>query len=149
MSSDFRETSIRVSGTARVIRTERGRGTVAKMDAAHTKAVKAALEEMDRALVDAFHADAMAHLTTAEYPDPEGWGDMAVGAGERRRAADIADEEARYAQSLAKRRFTFPRSTWADARKGWPKVTFKPAIPAYLTQIEPGHWTDEPVGAVA
>jgi hypothetical protein len=149
VSSDFRETSIRVSGVARVIRTERGRGTVAKMDAAHTKAVKAALEEMDRALVDAFHADAMAHLTTAEYPDPEGWGDMGVGAGERRRAAAIADEEARYAKSAAKRRFAFPRSNWVDARKGWPNVTFKPAIPPCLTEIEPGHWTDDPTGALA
>lgn len=149
MSNDFRETNIRVSGVARVIRTERGRGTVAKMDAAHTKAVKAALEGLHRAQVDAFHADTMAHLTTAAYPDPEGWGELGVGMGERQRAKAIADEEERYAARVAQRGFAFPRSNWVDVRKGWPKVRFTSDVPAGLTEIEPGHWVDAETGVLS
>jgi len=106
--------------------------------------VKATLEELHRALVDAFHADAMAHLTTADYPDPEGWPDWATGLGERRRAKGIADEKARHAKSVSTRGFTFPRCNWDDARKGWPKVRYTDKAPAGLTEIEPGHWTDRP-----
>lgn len=146
--SEFRETRIRVSGVAHVVRTERGRGTVAKMEAAHTKAVKAVLEDAVKYAADWMHAEAMAHLTTTDYPDPEGWGPSGVGMGEWQRAKDIAHEEKRYAE-LPKSRFHFPRSNWDDARKGWPKVRFTDKPPAGLTEIEPGHWVDDQAGVSA
>ncbi|CAL9611530.1 hypothetical protein SUDANB1_05637 [Streptomyces sp. enrichment culture] len=45
---DFRETTVTVYGTTRTIRTERT-GTVKQLDAAHTKAVRAALTELHEA----------------------------------------------------------------------------------------------------
>jgi hypothetical protein len=125
MSNDYRETTLRLLGVAHVVRTDRGTGTVAKLEANHTKAVRAYLEAAHRQVIDAGHVERMEHLATADYPDPEGWGAYGVGMGERSRASAIAHEVAMHAKKpKLGRAYTFPRCNWVDARKGWPKVRY-------------------------
>jgi len=140
MSSDFRETRLTIEGIAHVVRTERGSRTVKALDAAHTKAVKSLLEDDFRRGVDARHAERIAHLKTAEYPDPEGWGAQGEGMGERRRAGDIETAEAQHAK-LPKpgRRYSFPKCNWDAAVK--PLRALPTTDPTtYLVEIEPGHY---------
>lgn len=140
MSADFRETVLTLIGVRHIVRTERGNGTVAQLDAKHTKAVKAFLETDHRRIIDAGHADRVAHLKAAGYPDPEGWGDNGKGLGESIRARDIAQEEARYAKSpKLGRRYRFPQCNWDATRRPLRALPTTDPL-TYLTEVEPGHY---------
>ncbi|MCX4572302.1 hypothetical protein OHB41_03695 [Streptomyces sp. NBC_01571] len=140
MSADFRETVLTLMKVRHVVRTERGNGTVAQLDKAHTKAVKAYLEDDYRRVADAAHAERMAYLKAADYPDPEGWGDNGKGLGEHRRARDIAHEEKQHAK-LPKpgRRYRFPACNWDAASRPLRALPTTDPL-TYLTEVGPGHY---------
>lgn len=140
MNNEFRETTLRQFGVTTIIRTERTT-TVKALEATHTKAIKAALEDAVQRQADAMHAETMAHLTTADYPDPDGWGPMGVGMGERQRQSAIDQETERYAKRR-KNWFNFPKCNWDDARKGWPKVRSSSTLPACLIEVAPGEYIE-------
>jgi hypothetical protein len=140
MSDDFRETTIRVAGVERVIRTERVAKvrTVKQLEAAHTKAVKAAIVAARQAKLDEQYADMVAD---AQEPreDTEG----CPGSGERSRQSAITDAEIwRHMYGTAGQLKAVP-CNYVDARKGFPKVTFKPDVPEYLVELAPGHYATE------
>jgi hypothetical protein len=134
MSNDFRETTVRVYGLERVVRTE-GQRTVKQLEAAHTKAVKAALEEMHTTELDRIGAEDMASLERKRWKDREGW------AGSGARAKENAISQAKESHEKRRlRKFNFPKCNWVDARKGWPKVSSTTAVPDYLDEIAPGEY---------
>lgn len=116
MSKDYRETTIRVAGVERVIRTD-GQRTVKLLEAAHTKAVKAALIEMRK-----------------------------VGAASlRERAAKVGDGGKGEYSKLANRwegGVFASHGTYevAAMRKPFPKARFTDETPAYLVEIAPGEF---------
>ncbi|EHM24272.1 hypothetical protein SPW_7366 [Streptomyces sp. W007] len=116
MSMDtHRETVLTVTGITRVIRTERT-GTVKKLEADHTRAVKAALVDMRKAGVPDLRARA-----------------RAVGEGGKGRISKMAD--------LWERGGFTPYGTYnvAAMRKPFPKVT--PAdVPDYFVETAPGEY---------
>ncbi|MCM2391759.1 hypothetical protein [Streptomyces albipurpureus] len=114
MASDFRETTLRVTGAERVIRTER-KGTVKHLEAAHTKAVKAALLEMRKAAAPALRDRPMLMDRGGNWVD---WG----------KQADRWE------------RGTFPSRVGVDVwtvRRPFPKVRFTEEVPADLIKIGP------------
>jgi hypothetical protein len=139
MSSDFRETTVRVYGVERVVRTERA-GSAKQLEAAHTKAVKAALEEMHTAELDRAHTDDMAALERKRWKDREGW------AGSGARAKENAIRQTKESHETRRlRKFNLPKCNYVDTRKGWPKVTFKVGIPDYLDEVAPGEYATREV----
>ncbi|GGX26587.1 hypothetical protein [Streptomyces chryseus] len=135
---EHRETTIRVAGVDRVIRTERtGKvRTVAQLEAAHTKAVKAHLAELEKAGAEQRHADAIASIHAGLWEDKEGF----PGSGKRLYERAVSEEEIRH-MTRKPREFTPVKTAYTDARKGWPKVPSKPApVPSYMAEIESGHW---------
>lgn len=116
---EHRETTLRVAGVERIIRTEIGGKlrTVKQLEAAHTKAVKAALTEMRKAGAETLRKRA-----------------AAVGEG----GSDCISQQARRWE-----RGTFPSYGTYDvsaARKPFPAPRFTGEAPAYLVEIEPGHY---------
>lgn len=136
MSKDFRETTIRVAGVERVIRTERVDKvrTVKQLEAAHTKAVKAVVIEMRRANLPAFKVSA----------------DKAEVEAKKSRGSWLLAEDAKRARNIVRRaeRGTLPSYGTCDVatmKKPFPKVKFTDEVPAYLTEVEPGHYATEEV----
>ncbi|MFB7114097.1 hypothetical protein [Streptomyces sp. NPDC056291] len=126
---ESRETTIRVAGVERVIRTEVGGKvrTVKQLEAAHTKAVKAALVEMRRANLANLHRKAAELKAARWYP--------------------LRDLDVKEVNNSIRRaeRGTFPtHGTPGASTAPFPKVKFTDEVPAYLVEIEPGHYaTDE------
>lgn len=123
MSSDFRETTVRVFGVERVVRTQRTT-TVKALEAAHTKAVKAALTEL---------TTAPSEKRTARLAGLEKQSRMEGRSttGNRTRA---------YIDHIHTPKFRAPECGWNDARKGWPKVRFSSVVPDYLDEVAPGEY---------
>lgn len=143
---EHRETTIRIHGVERVVRTERAT-TVKALEGAHTKAVKAALEEMHKEEAPAYaervrkmnRNDVVAEVGRVfDYYDAQRLVSRNGGAAGTNVLRD------RLVSKNAKRRFTSAACNWDDARKGWPKVRFSSDPSAGLTEVEPGHWTDDP-----
>lgn len=134
VSSDFRETMIRVHGVERVIRTERA-GSVKRLESAHTKAVKEALVELSRTVTEQRDADELASLHAAKWPDKEGF----PGSGQRSRDNAVVQAETRH-MTRKRRTFGVAPSSYVDARKGWPKVTFTASVPDYFVEVAPGEY---------
>lgn len=137
MNNDFRETMIRVHGVERVIRTERAGKvrTVKQLEAAQLAAVKAALVEMDRTVAEKRHADQLATLHAAEWEDLQGL----PGSGQRSRDNAITQANIRHMQRKPLK-LHGATSAYADARKGWPKVTFTAQVPDYFVEVAPGEY---------
>ncbi|WP_326812144.1 hypothetical protein [Streptomyces scopuliridis] len=126
MSNDFRETTITVAGVAHVIRTERigTMRTIKHLEAAHTKAVRAAVIDLRRANADNMEAVAEAKVSK-------------LGGLPTR---DLIIREARTRANQA-RRGTLPTyGAYDDARKGFPKAPSGKPVPSYLVEIAPGHY---------
>jgi hypothetical protein len=131
---EHRETTIRVAGTERVIRTEAGGKVrnVKQLEAAHMKALKAALVAARQAKLDEQYADMVAD---AQKPrdDTEGF----PGSGERSRQRALTDAEIWRHKYGTAEQLKPVACNYVDARKGFPKVTFKPDIPEYLVKVAP------------
>lgn len=137
VTADYRETTIRVAGVDRVIRTERAGKvkTVKQLEAAHTKAVKAAINAARQAKLDEQYADLAAD---AQKPraDKEGW----PGSGELARQSLITQAEtwrAKYGMAAPVKNVP---TNFVDARKPFPKVTFTTDVPEYLVELTPGNY---------
>ncbi|MEU7039801.1 hypothetical protein AB0A77_01930 [Streptomyces varsoviensis] len=145
-----RETTLRVAGVEHVVRTERGGKirTVKQLEAAHTKAVKAAINAARQADLDAEYADMVA---AAQKPRKDKKGFPGSGERARQRLLDEADAW-RSKYGTAKPVKSVPCG-YVDARKGFPKVTYTSVVPDYLVEIEPGHYATteaaESMGAMA
>ncbi|MGV9546795.1 hypothetical protein [Streptomyces ardesiacus] len=129
-AAPFRETVLRVADEERTVRTELGDRvrTVKQLEAAHTKAVKAALVEMRRANLPAFEAAAKSAEDEALKSRGAWWVQEAA-----KRARNIARR--------AERGTTFGcTSAWASALKPLPKIRYTEEVPAYLVEIEPDHY---------
>ena len=127
-----RETTIRVAGTERVIRTELGAKirTVKQLEAAHTKAVKDAIVAARQAKLDEQYNDMMASAQTPRE-DKAGF----PGSGERSRQHALTEAEIwRHKYGTAEPLKPVP-CNYIDARKGFSKVTFKPDVPEYLVKV--------------
>lgn len=134
MSSDFRETTLTLAGVAHTIRTERT-GSVKQLEAAHLKAVKAAIDNTRAQGVARRNAEELASLRAKTWEDREGF----PGSGERSRSNAIVQAEIRHLK------YTAPKvrnvtCNYVDARKGLPKVTFGKPVPEYLVEVAPGEY---------
>ncbi|MDX2575947.1 hypothetical protein PV332_10690 [Streptomyces scabiei] len=129
--NDFRETTIRIAGVDRVIRTEIGGKvrTVKQLEAAHTKAVRVAIIEMRREnLPNLKAAAATAELAAKESP----YSSLA-----------LANAKATKGFVRQAERGTLPSYGTYDVatmKKPFPKARYTGEIPEYLTEIEPGHY---------
>ncbi|WP_369147106.1 hypothetical protein [Streptomyces sp. R44] len=129
-STESRSTTLRVGDVERVIRTVMaGRvNTTKRLETSHTAAVKAALVEMRRANLDTYERAATAAEAVAAR----------VGCGWMNK------EEAKRARGIVRRaeRGTLHSHTspWASNLKPLPKVRFTDEIPAYLVEVESGHY---------
>ncbi|MFF1684454.1 MULTISPECIES: hypothetical protein [unclassified Streptomyces] len=134
---EHRETTITVAGVERVVRTEIGGKvrTTKQLEAAHTKAVKAALVEMRQAKLDERYTDMVA---SAQKPQEDAEGFPGSGERRRQRAQDEADAwRSKYGTAAAPKNVP---TNFVDASKGFPKVTFTSDIPEYLVELAPGHY---------
>ncbi|MDX2794054.1 hypothetical protein [Streptomyces scabiei] len=135
-NNDFRETTIRVAGVDRVIRTEiDGRvRTVKQLEAAHTKTVRATIVEMRREnLPNLKAAAAKAELAAKESP----YSSLA-----------LANAKATKGFVRQAERGTLPSYGTYDVatmKKPFPKARFTGEIPEYFMEIEPGHFVTEEV----
>lgn len=133
-SVEHRETLVRVGGVERVIRTEIGGKvrTTKHLETAHTKAVKAALVEMRRANLPTFEEAARA-------------AEEAVKRIGRRWIEEEAAKRARNIVRRVERGTLHSHGTYdvAAMRKPHPPVRFTEAVPAYLVEVEPGHYATE------
>lgn len=132
-----RETTIRVDGFERVVRTELGDKirTVKQLEAAQLKAVKAAIVAMRQAKLDEQYADM---VSSAQKPqeDTEGF----PGSGERFQSSLLHQAEVwRHEYGTAKTLKNVP-TNYVDARKGFPKVTFTNTVPEYMIETAPGEY---------
>lgn len=140
MTAVFRETVLTIRGADYIVRTElAGKvGTVKALEAAHMKAVKAAIVADRQAQLDAQYADMMAD---AQKPrrDMEGF----PGSGERHRQSAMADAEAwraKYGTAKA------PANKWSDPRTPLrPLRTTDPRT--YMVELEPGHYATREAAA--
>ncbi|MEU1373007.1 hypothetical protein ABZ442_04995 [Streptomyces triculaminicus] len=139
----FRETTIRILGIERVIRTERVSGTVQALEAAHTKAVKAAAEEMyapaakARAAEFRARADEYRALERGPFDEARFLAKKALPYG-----VDFLSEAKRLdkeAKSLERRWFTVPKDRCAELRRPHPKVRYNlaPTDPLISDCYEP------------
>jgi hypothetical protein len=114
---EHRETTIRVAGVERVIRTEVGGKvrTVKQLEAAHAKSVKAALVEMRKAGAPTLRAKA-----------------RAVGDGGKGEFSKLA---ARWERGVFA-----AHGTPGVSSAPFPKFRFTGEIPEYLTEVAPGHY---------
>lgn len=126
----IRETVITLYGVTRTIRTTQGRGGVAALERAHTRAVIAALEEIHTAKIDREHADHMQHLRSQAWPDSEGF----PGSGELNRRRVIEHAEKLHAERRI-RRFRLPRNAWTEARRPWTPPKPTAVIPASVRDL--------------
>ncbi|PPS86472.1 hypothetical protein BZZ08_03439 [Streptomyces sp. MH60] len=123
-----RETVLRVADEERIVRTELGGRvrTVKQLETAHTKAVKAALVEMRRANLANLHRKADELKRARWYP-----------------LRDLDVTEVKNSIRRAERG-TFPtHGTPGASTAPFPRVKFTDEIPAYLVEIEPGHYATE------
>ncbi|MCF3101453.1 hypothetical protein IPZ58_07645 [Streptomyces roseoverticillatus] len=139
----FRETTIRIFGIERVIRTERAAGTVKALEGAHTRAVKAAIEAM---YAPAAKARAAEFRARANECRAFGRRPLDEDASRAREAlpygVDFVSEAKRLdkeAKSLERRWFTAPKDRCAEMRRPHPKVRYNltPADPLISDFYEP------------
>ncbi|MER7922119.1 hypothetical protein ABTY96_03110 [Streptomyces sp. NPDC096057] len=127
---EHRETVLRVAGVERVIRTEVGGKirSVKQLEAAHTKAVKAAIIELRKANLDGYRR-ALATL------EAESWSP--------RRDRDI--EAMKRTVRRAERGTLISHGTYdvAAVRRPFPPVRYTETVPEYLVEVEPGHYATE------
>lgn len=129
---EHRETTLTVAGVEHIVRTEVGGKvrTVKQLEAAHTKAVKAALVELRRTNLPALEAAAK----KAEAKAVRGtWLDK--------------DEAKRLRNAVrrAERGTLYSCGTYdvATMRKPHPPVRFTETVPEYLVEVEPGHYATD------
>lgn len=147
MNDHFRETTVRVFGVERVIRTER-KTCVKELETSHTKAVKAALEELHSSAVPAY-ADRIRALgredvitevgRTHDYHTAQKLVSRHGGASGTRALAELLITE------FGKRRFTAGSSEYPSMRRPFPKVRYTDApdgLAKGLTETAPGQFTD-------
>jgi hypothetical protein len=153
--NDFRETILRLSGERVVIRTERSaRMTVAKLEADHTKAVKAAIVAHRVAKAEARYADTAATAPKVcktaeqryvklgfEYGSAEGAGNNAV-TQLMTGAEELRAKEVRAAGRFAKH----TTGAYVDCRKGDAPIRYTSIDPDALVADWPGvtHETIDP-----
>ncbi|MEV4037676.1 hypothetical protein [Streptomyces umbrinus] len=156
-SNDFRETTIRIAGVERVIRTERvGKvKTVKQLEAAHLAAVKAGITAIRLQRIDEdFQTETTAEDEASERRRWHSHHSMGRQGPMREETAKTVDDMVRY--SLDERRKNMreygeklrgkaaPRNvSYLDAMKSvkpFPKVRFTDQIPEYLVEVEPGHY---------
>ncbi|MDH6625788.1 hypothetical protein M2271_003599 [Streptomyces sp. LBL] len=133
----YRETMIRINGVERVIRTELGGKirTVKQLEAAQLKAVKDGVVAMRQTKLDTQY-DEMVTDAQAPQKDKKGW----PGSGERTRQNLLDQAEiwrAKYGTAGPVRNVT---TSYVNARKGFPKVTFTSTVPEYLIETAPGEY---------
>ncbi|MEV8056536.1 hypothetical protein AB0P37_08410 [Streptomyces antimycoticus] len=146
MGAESRETTIRVCGVERVIRTQFGGRvrTAKQLETAHTRAVKEALTEERRKSLKA-RADelrAYADELEANPPELELWPDDAERAAEH--AKLNADDARRRADGIESTKIAFPSHpcNWEAARSPLrPVATQDPT--KYLVEVAPGHYATE------
>ncbi|MFE5723529.1 hypothetical protein [Streptomyces erythrochromogenes] len=130
MTDQFRETTVRVAGVDHRVRTEAGGRvrTVAQLESAHTKAVKAKILELRRANLPAYRAAVVA----------------AEAASQRVGKRWLEEQDAVRARALLRRAergtFVSHASPWAAALRPTPKFRFTGEVPAYLVEIEANHY---------
>ncbi|MFJ5103229.1 hypothetical protein [Streptomyces sp. NPDC088554] len=134
MSNDFRETKLRIFGVERIVRTERA-GSVKQLEAAHMKAVKAAIDNGRQAKLDAEYAD-MVSAAQEPVADREGF----PGSGERSRRRALENAEMWHHTYGTAKPVKAISSAYVGARKGFPKASCGKPIPEYLVEIAPGHY---------
>ncbi|MEU3986136.1 hypothetical protein AB0F77_39775 [Streptomyces sp. NPDC026672] len=125
---EHRVTTIRVAGVERVIRTELvGKvRTTKQLEAAHTKAVKAAVVEMRQANLPNLRRKVDQLSRSRWYP--------------------MRDEDVKDVNNSIRRaeRGTFPsHGTPGVSVAPFSKVKFTDKVPAYLVEVEPGHYATE------
>ncbi|WP_329168380.1 hypothetical protein OG709_30150 [Streptomyces sp. NBC_01267] len=133
----FRETTIRIHGVERVIRTEMGGKvkTVKQLEAAHTKAVRAAIDGARQARLDDQYAEMVA---SAQKPqkDRDGW----PGSGRATRTrlmAEAAEWRVKYGKASPVK---FPAYTdHQKAKAPFPTPTAT-RVPEYLIETAPGEY---------
>jgi hypothetical protein len=131
---EARETTIRVAGVERVIRTELGGciRTVKALETAHTKAVKAAVVDARRANLPVFQAAATKAEEYARKCPGDPW----------------ARASAEGTRNIVRRAERGTLSSWGTydvgrMRKPFPKVRYTDEVPAYLVEVGPGHYATE------
>jgi hypothetical protein len=122
---EHRETTVRVAGVERVIRTEVGGKirTVKQLESAHTKSVKAAVIEMRRTNLDAYRLT-LATLEAAPWSP----------------ARDRDIEATKRIIRRAERGTITSHGTPGVSTAPFPKVRYTTEIPEYLTEVAPGHY---------
>jgi hypothetical protein len=126
----YRETTIRIHGLERVIRTEQT-GTVKQLEAAHTKAVKAAVTELHAQSVPAYAArvrkmDRAAVIVEVSNVLPFYDAQKLVARNGGAAGAHVLREG--LVTRYERRKFTVPGTNYTDARKPFPKVKFNIAV---------------------
>lgn len=149
MSNDFRETTIRIHGVERVVRTERGTLAVKALESEHTKAVRTAIAEMhaDAVPVYAERVRTMGRkAVVAEIGRVYDRGEALTLVARNGGAAGTKALAERLVKRFTARRFNAPPSSgYAAMRKPFPPVRYA-AVPAglagKLTETAPGEFTD-------
>jgi hypothetical protein len=135
---NYRETTIRVCGEERVIRTEQGKRTQQQLGNAHTRAVRNALKDMQtekapgyRARVQAMNrVDVIAELARhMDYYEAQ----KLVSRNEGAAGTKVLRE--RLVTLFERRSFSTASSNWDDARKGAPRVKYTETLPENLLDI--------------
>ncbi|WP_331732063.1 hypothetical protein OG592_41100 (plasmid) [Streptomyces avidinii] len=130
MADQFRETTVRVAGVYHRVRTEiEGRvRTVAQLESAHTRAVKAKIAELRGANLPAYRAAVIA----------------AEAASERVGKRWLEEQGAVRARAIFRRAergtFVSHASPWAADLRPTPKFRFTGEVPGYLVEIEANHY---------
>jgi hypothetical protein len=122
---EHRETTIRVAGVERVIRTEVGGKirTVKQLEVAHTRSVKGAVIEMRRANSDVYRRT-LATMEAASWSP----------------ARDRDIEAMKLIIRRAERGTITSHGTPGVSTAPFPKVRYTTEIPEYLTEVAPGHY---------
>lgn len=147
MNDHFRETTIRVFGVERVVRTEL-KTSVKALESAHMKAVKAALEDLHSSAVTAY-ADRIRALgreavitevgRTHDYYTAQKLVSRHGGASGTRALAELL------VTKFGKRRFTGGSSEYTSARRPLSKVRYTDVpdgLAKGLTETAPGEFID-------
>ncbi|MFJ4879913.1 hypothetical protein ACIP93_32565 [Streptomyces sp. NPDC088745] len=130
MADQFRETTVRVAGVDHQVRTEiEGRvRTVAQLESAHAKAVKAKIAELRGANIPAYRAAVVAAEATSERMGNR-W---------------LEEQDAVRARAILRRAergtVVSHASPWAADLRPLPKFRFTGEIPAYLVEIGADHY---------
>jgi hypothetical protein len=135
---NYRETTIRLCGTEKVIRTEQGKRTQQQLGNAHTRAVQKALRELKDETAPAHRArvskmsreDVIAELgRRMDFYEAQKLVSRNTG------AAGTKVLRERLATLFERKTFSTPSSNWDDARKGDPKIQYTDTIPDELLEL--------------